>query len=30
VGSEEFWRSVNWRETSELRIFSHDIEFPGP
>ncbi|HUZ18513.1 MAG TPA: GNAT family N-acetyltransferase [Spirochaetia bacterium] len=28
-GSIDFWRSINWDETGDLKIFSHDIEFPA-
>ena len=29
AGGQEFWRSLNWKERQDLKLFSHDIDFPS-
>ena len=29
AAGQDFWRSLNWRERDDVRLFSHDIDFPG-
>ncbi len=26
---QQFWKSIHWNEQNDIRIFSHDIEYPS-